>query len=127
LSKEEAMSLTQSLIDLEHAGWKALSEGTGADFYRKYLTDDAVMVFPGVVLTREESIEAMEAAPPWKRFRIEEPRIVELTGGSALLTYRAIAQREGDEPYSALTTSVYVNQAGTWKMAFHQQTPSGDR
>lgn len=117
------MSLEKSLIDLEQEGWKALSEGTGADFYRQYLTGNAVMVFPGMVLTREQSIEAIEAAPPWRSFQIEEPRIVRLTDDSAVLTYRATAQREGQEAYSALTTSVYVNQNGTWKTAFHQQTP----
>jgi hypothetical protein len=124
---EGAMSLEESLVDLEQEGWEALSRGTGADFYRKYLTDNAVMVFPGMVLTREQSLEAMETAPPWKSFQIEEPRMVQLTGDSALVTYRATAQREGEETYSALMSSVYVNDGGTWRMAFHQQTPLGDQ
>ena len=117
------MSLEESLVALEHQGWQALSEGTGADFYRACLTDNAVMVFPGMVMNREQSIEAMEAAPPWESFQITEPTVVQLTDESAVLTYKATAQRAGQEPYSALMTSAYVDQAGTWKMAFHQQTP----
>jgi hypothetical protein len=119
------MSFEDSLIELEHEGWRALSEGAGADFYDRHLTENAMMVFPGMIMTRQESIEAMRAAPPWKSFRIEDPKVVSLTADSALLTYRATAQREGHAQYSALMTSVYLNQDGTWKMVFHQQTPSG--
>jgi hypothetical protein len=111
------------LIALEERGWQALSQGTGVEFYQRNLTDHALMVFPFGVLTREQSIEAIRAAPPWASFRIEDPRVVELTDDSAILTYRVTAQRAGQEPYSALIATVFVKHEGTWKTAFHQQTP----
>ncbi len=116
-------NLRQTLVSLEEQGWQALSQGTGADFYQKNLTDHALMVFPIGVLTREQSIETIKAAPPWASFRIEDPRVIALTDDSAILTYRCTAQRAGQEPYSALMTTVFVRHEGAWKTAFHQQTP----
>ena len=116
-------TLQQTLVLREEQGWQALSQGTGAEFYQRNLANDALMVFPFGVLTREQSIEAITAAPPWASFCIEDPRVVVLTDDSAILTYRATAQRAGQELYLALTTTVFVKHEGTWKTAFHQQTP----
>ena len=115
--------LRHTLVSTETAGWQALSDGTGADFYDQHLTADAIMVFPFGVLARQQSIESIRAAPPWATFAIEEPRIVELDNDSAILTYRATAQRQGEAPYSALMTTVFVWSEGRWMTAFHQQTP----
>lgn len=41
----------------------------------------------------------------------------------AILTYRASAKRANGEPYRALVSSAYTKRGGSWKMAFHQQTP----
>ena len=118
------MTLEQTLIDLERAGWEALSKpGEGARFYDEQLTEDALMVFGFGLLDRAGAIEAMASAPPWSTFRIEEPRVVELGDGAAVLTYLATAQREGDEEYVGRTTSVYTRANGAWRMALHQQTP----
>ena len=123
MNEHRGETLQQTLVSLEEQGWQALSQGTGADFYERNLADHALMVFPFGVLTREQSIEAIKAAPPWASFRIEDPQVVGLTDDSAILTYRATAQRAGQEPYSALMTTVFVKNEGTWKAAFHQQTP----
>jgi len=118
------MTLEQTLVDLERAGWEALSKPReGARFYGEHLADDAVMVFGFGVLDRAQAIEAMASAAPWSSFRIEEPRVVELGDSAAVLTYLATAQREGDEEYVGRTTSVYVHSKGSWRMALHQQTP----
>jgi hypothetical protein len=122
--RERNPALEQAVLTLEEEGWRALSSDAGADYYRTHLTDDALMVFPFGVLTREQSIEAIEAAPPWASYRIDEPRVVLLTEDSALVTYRATARREGDPTgYRAWITSVFVNRDGTWKLALHQQSP----
>lgn len=120
---ESLQSLHRALVSLEEQGWQALSQGAGADFYQRHLTDDALMVFPVGVLAREQAIEAMRAAPPWASFRIEDPRVIRLTADSAVLTYRCTARRPDQKPYSALMTTVFVRREGIWKTAFHQQTP----
>jgi hypothetical protein len=116
----------EALVVLEHQAWQALSGGTGADFYRGNLTPDAVMVFPFGVLERDAAIQAIEKAPPWATFHLDEARVIALTDGSAIVTYRARAQRTGQAPYEARMTTVFVKHHGDWKTAFHQQTPLAD-
>ncbi|MBC6457339.1 nuclear transport factor 2 family protein [Actinomadura sp. HBU206391] len=115
--------LHDRLLDLEGQGWTALSSGTGGDFYRDRLSADAYMVLPIGTLGREASINAMEQAPPWARFLLTETHSTALGGDAAVLTYRALAQRDGEPPYTALISSVYVREDGELKMAIHQQTP----
>ena len=115
--------LDRTLLALEEEGWRALSGNRGADYFRDALTPHSIMVFPGVVLPKDRALEEIAEAPAWAEFRIEEPRVVRLTEYSAVLTYRATARREGEPEYHALMSSMYVENGGTWKVAFHQQTP----
>jgi hypothetical protein len=115
--------LEGTLLDLEEEGWRALSSDRGADFFRDMLTAHSLMVFPGIVLTKDRAVEEIAKAPPWAEFRIDDPEVVRLTEQSAVLTYRATARRSGEPEYHALMSSVYVETLGVWRMAFHQQTP----
>jgi hypothetical protein len=56
------------LLELEHRGWEALSGRDGVAFYDKSLTDDALMVFPMGVFDRSDSLAAIRAAEPCRRF-----------------------------------------------------------
>ena len=114
------MARDDDLLTLEREFWKG-----DADFYRRHLSDHAVMVFPEPVgvLTRDQVLAALGSAPRWADVRIDDPRVVGLTGETAILTYKATARREGDAaPYVALVSSVYVNGDGRWLLAFHQHT-----
>jgi len=115
--------LEYTLLALEEEGWRALSSDRGADFFGELLTAHALMVFPGIVLSKDRALEEIAKAPPWAEFRIDEPSVVRLTEQSAVLTYRATARRDGEPEYHALMSSGYVESGGSWKMAFHQQTP----
>ncbi len=117
--------LLQTLVALEHQAWQALSQGTGADFYERTLTPDALMVFPFGLLDREATIASLHDAPPWTSYQIDDPRVITLTDASAVLTYTATAQRADDAPYLARMTTVFVREPGSddWLTAFHQQTP----
>lgn len=114
--------LIDMLIGLEEGLWKG-----GGDLYRERLAEDALLIVPGAVLTKEETAAAIEASPRWTSVSIEDPRLVELGEGSALVIYRASARRDGDAgPYKALVGSAYVRRDGDWELAFHQQTPLAD-
>jgi hypothetical protein len=117
--------LERMLLALEDEGWEALSGDRGAAFYDEILTPHALMVVPGMVLTKERAMKEIEAGGPWAEFRIEDPLVVRLTEQSAALTYRATARRDNEPERVALMTSVYVENGGSWKLAFHQQTPIG--
>lgn len=62
----------------------------------------------------------MEAAPPWSIYRIAHPMALGLTHGSAVLTYRATAQRAGQDPYDAFMTTLFVERDGAWRTALHR-------
>ncbi len=118
---------TRSVVELEHRGWHALSSGAdaAAAFYEDVLADRVLLLLPGglVIDDRAEVIAAMRGAP-WDDYALSDERVLELTATSATVAYRARARR-GETEYDALFSSTYVLDAGSWKLAFHQQTPIG--
>jgi uncharacterized protein (TIGR02246 family) len=115
--------VTGELEALERRGWVALSGSDGAEFYDGLMADDGLMVFPGLVLDKASTIRAIEAAGPWSSFELSDLRVVEATPDSAVVAYRATAERPG-EAYHALMTSVYARREGQWRLVLHQQTPT---
>jgi hypothetical protein len=113
------------LLQLEHAGWASLCDGTGADFYGATMTDDAVMVLAnGSVMTRTEVIAALGTSPPWASYEMDDPRVVSIGDNSTALIYVGTGHRSDDEPpFVGVMTSVYVRREGAWKLAVYQQTP----
>lgn len=88
------------------------------------MADDGLMVFPGTVLDKAQSIQAISGATPWLSVELEDVRIVGATPDGGTVVYRATAQREGNAPYQAMMASVYVRREGQWRLVLHQQTPS---
>jgi hypothetical protein len=112
-----------TLLELEEQGRRALLAGGAARFYGKRLTEDAVMVVPGMIVDRKTFLAALGDEPSWSRFEIEEPRVVELTSNCAVVLYRAVGERPGQPRYVAWMSNVYVRKGSSWKLAYHQQTP----
>lgn len=114
--------LLDELLDLEHRGWQSLCDGTGATFYGDLMAADGVMVLAhGMVMDREQVMASLGDAPPWDRYEITDPRLVDVDGGAALV-YTGAGHR-GDETFVALMSSVYVRQDDRWRLALYQQTP----
>ena len=116
------------VLELERQGWNALVSGRGAEFYGALMTADAVVVVPGMVLDREQTLASWEGVPPWTDYALTNETVVPLGPQARLVTYEVSATRPGDQgPYRARLTSVYVATEGTtseqWRLAFHQQTP----
>ena len=108
---------------LERRGWEALRGPDGAAFYRDVMADDGLMVFPGMVLDKEGTLEAIASAAPWSEFDLSDVRVVEASPDAAAVIYRAVARRAGEAPYRALMTSAYAFRDGRWRLIVHQQTP----
>ena len=94
-----------------------------ADFYRN-LADNVLMVFPGMTLDRDRTIQSIADAPRWTAVTFDKQQCLPLSDAAIALHYHALAVRDGDSlPYSALITSVYVRGGADWLLAIHQQTP----
>lgn len=101
----------------------------GRALYDEALDDPALMVVPGpsAPLDRSTALDAAaeaEGGGGWRYHEIHgDPELLELAPEVAAITYEATAQRDGQDPYHALFSSVYVRRGDGWKLALHQQTP----
>lgn len=114
------MDLLSQLLQLERGFWTE-----GPEYYRDHLAPDCLMALPGVgFMTREAAIRGIEGGQRWERLEVAEPQLVRLGEDAALLAYSAEAQRSGrEQPYRSMVSSVYVKLEGSWRLAFHQQSP----
>ena len=115
--------MATELEDLERRGWEALSGPDGAEFYADVMADDGVMVFPGMVLDKEQTLRAIADAGPWLGFELSDVRVIEAAPNTAFIVYAATAQRSTDAAYRAVMTSGYVRRDGRWLLILHQQSP----
>jgi hypothetical protein len=106
--------------DLERMFWVE-----GAAFYREWLAEECVMVFPGVgLMTRAQVIEGIDRSPRWAEVQFGDEHVIDVGPDSRILCYHATARRQGEPEYAALVSSVYVRRGDGWKLTFHQHTPA---
>lgn len=101
---------------------RELAEGDD-ETYRKYLTDDALVVVPGASMSKDETLDAMSESPGWGAVSLDDPDFFDLADGVVLLSYSFHGERGGSS-YDATLSSVYVEAGDGWRLAFHQQTPT---
>ena len=112
------------LLELEHAGWRSLCEGTGGRFYGELMTDQARMVLAnGSVMSRRQVVEALAGAPTWDAYQIDDPAAVPIDDQTTALVYTGTGRRGDGEPFVGVMTSVYVRRDDGWRLALYQQTP----
>lgn len=109
----------EKLLKIEEGFWHE-----GADYYNEHIADEAVFVFPGMRLGKQNGVDAADQAPRWNTLELTDMSLINLTDDIAILTYHAEGNREGqDEPYTGNITTVYRLESGEPKMVFHQHTP----
>jgi hypothetical protein len=109
-----------ALWEMERGFWL-----NDAAYYTTFLAPDCIMVFPEPpgVLVGGEIIAALDKAPRWKTIEMQNQSLVSLDPHVAVLTYRAMAQRDGEPVYAALCSSIYTHANSQWLLVHHQQTP----
>ncbi|QYM78424.1 hypothetical protein K0B96_14130 [Horticoccus luteus] len=116
------MSDSHEIISLEKQFWTA-----PAAFFEQHLAAAVLMVFPPPIgpQTRAQAIASLAAAPRWAQVDLAHRVVTELSPVACALSYHAAAKRADAAPaYTALVGSVYLREGETWKLAFHQQTPT---
>ena len=113
------------LLELERAGWRALSSGgeAAARWYGVILADEALLLLLVVwCWTTAPRSWHRSAGRHGTGSRCTGRGVVDLTDRVGVVAYRARAARGGQD-YEALCTSTYVRVDGDWRLAVHQQTP----
>jgi len=107
------------LLDLEKQAWKA-ADIRDVAFYRDYLAPEALVVSPWGILDREGLLRDLAENPnEFPKYAIADPKVVPLGEGSAVLVYTVSFGEQ-----RLFVSSVYVQDRGRWKAAFHQRTPA---
>ena len=89
------------------------------DFYRGYLSDDAVAVLPAGVFDKESVVAALGAPRvPFQSSTVQDTRVTVLGPDAGLVTYRATLSAG-----EVFVTTVYVRRDGAWQGVLYQQTP----
>jgi hypothetical protein len=116
------MSEADRLMSLERQGWGALSRGEGRDFYGDVLADDAVIVVPGAVLDKRQTLASWDDVAPWQWYDLVWRDVLDLHD-AAIVIYDVTARRPLEPPYRATISSTYARRPAGWQLVMHQQTP----
>jgi hypothetical protein len=113
----------EEVLEIEHAGWKALCDGSGGEFYGSLMTDEAKMILAnGSVMDRGQVVDALSGAAPWDSYSIDDPSTSRLGDDAVAVAYTGTGVR-GEQRFVGMMTSVYVRSGQDWKLAVYQQTP----
>ncbi|MEZ5219270.1 MAG: nuclear transport factor 2 family protein [Ilumatobacteraceae bacterium] len=112
------------LLELERAGWTSLCDGTGSGFYGALMTDEARMVLAnGAIMNRDAVVAALDDAPPWASYEIDDPALVPVSSDVVALVYTGTGHRREGEDFTGIMTSTYLREGSEWRLALYQQTP----
>jgi uncharacterized protein (TIGR02246 family) len=116
------------LLELEERSWTANREGD-AEFYRDYMTDEALGVSQYGVIDKSAALEGFAAnRNPYLSTTSDDRRVLLISDDAAVVTGRtrieALPEGATDTvTFTVRTSTVFVRRDGSWKAAFFQQTP----
>jgi hypothetical protein len=112
----------ETLLEIEHRGWRSLCEGTGDEFFGATMTSDAHMVLAdGSVMTRDDVVTSLRDSSAWDSYEIDDPLAVPIDDHAVLLIYTGTGHRS-DMDFTGVMSSLYVRRNGSWALAHYQQT-----
>ena len=124
-TSELAKDTLKDLITIERTLWE-----NNAEIYHERYSPEALLIFPAVGRIDRDTTEAairQENAEgrAWAEVRFDDVdgRWIS-TDAAALISYMATARWNYESSASkTLCASVYLRVGGSWRVAFHQQTP----
>lgn len=117
------MTVKDDLFRAEEGFWLA-----GKDHFLQHVDENCLLAFPQAgemhgVFSREQVADTVTSPTRWRDLTMSNRLLLQTTGETAVISYRADVTRADGEPYSALVSSGYVQRDGGWKLAFHQHSP----
>ncbi|MGA0593927.1 nuclear transport factor 2 family protein [Enterovirga sp. CN4-39] len=94
--------------------------------YHELIDDECLMVVPAppFVLRGREAADAVSDTPRWSSVSFSEKQVSRPQEGIIVIAYKADAQKEGGEAYTAHCTTVMRRlEHEVWRVIQHQQTP----
>ena len=117
--------LLRKLSAEEKKLWEAWKNKDSKPFMTA-LSANSVMVGDSGVGVKSDVVQAMAAMPcEVQSFELSDWKLTMIASNAALLTYKGTAQGTcaGTPIPTVWASSVWVNQGGRWRAAFHQETP----
>ena len=115
--------LPARLLHEENAAWQAVVAGRGGEYFQREMTDDALMILPGAIVTRDKVAAHFDDTASWENYGIRDPAIIRLGEHAGVVVYRAVTRR-GAEVLEVNVSTTYVFINGGWRVAARQQTPA---
>ena len=120
-----AEEILKDLVTIERTLWE-----NNAEIYHERYSPEALLIFAGVGrIDRDTAVAAIRKenaeGRAWAEVRFDDVdgRWIK-SDAAALITYMATARWNYESSGSkTLCASVYVRVGGSWRVAFHQQTP----
>lgn len=114
----------EELLALETAVWQALVDGDVATD-AALLAADFVGLYPTGFAGHDDHTGQLAAGPTVRRFELSEARMLTVSDAAALLMYRAVYERAGEQapPESMYVSSLWCRRGGRWLNVFSQDTP----
>ncbi|MCK9306116.1 MAG: nuclear transport factor 2 family protein [Methanoculleus sp.] len=107
------------LLEIEKRAWEA-ADRRDVEFYREYLSPEALVVSPPGVLDREGILQDIVQNPhELPAYTIADPKVVPLGEAGAVLAYTVSLGGQ-----TLFVSTVYTRSDGRWRAAFHQRTPA---
>ena len=112
------------LIGIERRLWS-----NDPEFYEATYLPGAVLVFDQIGrISRDDAVKAIREEKAsgryWAEVAFDDVAFSRIAQDAVLLTYAATARWNDEQaPSNALCSTVYLREAGRWRVALHQQTP----
>ena len=97
-----------------------------AEHYRECIDDECLMVLPEApfILAGQKAVDAVSQTPRWTKVALTDRQVHRPQEGLIVIAYKALADRDGEQPYEAHCTTTYRRLSHeNWKVVQHQQTP----
>ena len=105
----------------EESLWTASPE-----HYRESIDEECLMALPAEphLFKGQAAVDAVSNTPRWAKVALTHREVSRPQEGLIVISYKAEAEREGAQPYTAYCTSTYRRLAHeVWKVVPHTQVP----